>query len=554
MYIEGIGEPATSSMPYATYTSMKLDGRAGSERVRGEAWLDHQWGGSGAWAFTSTRRKRLIGWDWFGINLDDGSDLLLIVHRDMKNSRIISRCAVIRRPGKRPAVYRDFVIKPIGYWESPATQIIYPISWRIVIPELGADMIFRPLAEDQELSVFGLARSVWEGAGTVNGTVGGRQVTGRARLELHGYGYIFNVRSYFSSFSKKIDGCVESFFPKSIESSKIERFLGPPEWEHDASAYNETIARPVWDLMSRRGKQWRAIFNLFLLDALGMPHSPYIDLSSVIPELCHTGSLIIDDIEDNSKTRRGDTCVHLRYGLDVAINAGNTIYFLPFLLIAGHPALNDAQRVEIYKIVFRAFARSHLGQALDIYWSKVLSRRNLSRWNNDSFGDKILQMYADKTSAFVEAAAESACIIAGVDMKTRAACIRFARILGIAFQITDDILNFSVSPRWGKTSGEDLREGKTTYVIYRALNALKPADSARLEKILCIRHLRKDPAKLQTGVELIKKSGVLDTCREEAKAMVDEVWAEFSRQVPPSEAKTMLRVLASSLLEIVYES
>jgi geranylgeranyl pyrophosphate synthase len=554
MYIEGIGEPATLSMPYATYPSMKLAGKAGSESVKGQAWFDHQWGRSGAWAYTNTSRKRLTGWDWFGINLDDGSDLLLIVHRDMKNRRSISRCAIVRRPRKGPAVFRDFLIKPVAYWESPATQVTYPVSWRIVIPGIETDLVFRPLAEDQELRVFGIARSVWEGAGTVEGSVAGRPVTGRARLELHGYGYIFDARSYFGSFSKKIDACVESFFPRSIESNRLERFLGPPQWKHDASAYNETIARPVWDLMSRRGKQWRAIFNLLLLDSLGMPHGPYIDLASVIPELCHTGSLIIDDIEDNSKTRRGDMCIHLRYGLDVAINSGNTIYFLPFLLIAGHPGLNDAQRVKIYRIVFRAFARSHFGQALDIYWSKSMSRRNVSRWDEKSFGDKILQMYADKTSAFIEAAAESACIVAGADKMTRAACIRFARILGVAFQITDDVLNFSASPRWGKTSGEDLREGKTTYVIYRALKALEPGDGAHLEKILCTKRLRKDRSALQAGVELIKKSRVLEICREEAKTMVDDVWTDFSRRVPPSEAKTMLRLFASSLLEIVYES
>ncbi len=554
IYIEGIGEPATSSMPYATYPSMKLKGRVGSEVVKGQAWFDHQWGKSGAWLYTNTRRKRLIGWEWFGINLEDGSDLLLIVHRDMKSRRSLSKCAVVRKPGKRAEVIRDFAIKPLGYWESPATQVIYPISWHIVIPALDADLIFRPLAEDQEVRVFGIGRSVWEGAGRVNGTLGGRPASGDARLELTGYGYIFDARSYFSSFSKKVDGYVESFFPRSIESSGIESFLGPPEWKHDASAYNETIAKPVWDLMSRRGKQWRAIFNILLLDALGKPHRPYLDLASIIPELCHTGSLIIDDIEDNSKKRRGDTCIHLKYGLDVAINSANTIYFLPFLLIAKHPALKDTQRVEIYKIIFRAFARSHFGQASDIYWSKSLSGRNLSRLNDVSFGEKILQMYADKTSAFIEAAAETACIMAGADKATQAACIRFARILGVAFQITDDILNFSTSPRWGKTSGEDLREGKTTYIIYRALRALERGDRARLEKILCTKSLRNNSAMHREGVKLIKKSGVLETCREEAKCMVEKVWAEFSRHVPPSEAKTMLRLFASSLLEIVYES
>lgn len=553
IYIEGIGEPATSAMPYATYPSLRLEGKAGREPVTGEAWFDHQWGADGAWAVTKTRRKRLVGWDWFGINLDDGTDLLLIVHRDMKNGRSLSRSAVVRGRGKGPEVFHDLFTTPLCYWESPDSRVRYPVAWRIVIPRLQADLVFTPFAEDQEIRVYGGARAIWEGAGSVAGSFRRRHVTGRGRLELHGYGYIFDFKEYCGSFSKRIDAEVEAYFPASMADEDIRRFLGPPHWKHDASAYNEAIARPVWDLMARRGKQWRAIFNILLLDTLGVSHRPYLDLASVIPELCHTGSLIIDDIEDNSRMRRGDACIHLRYGVDVAINAANTIYFLPFLLIADHKGLDEDQRVQIYKIVFRAFARAHFGQGLDIYRSKTLSQERLSQWLKEDMGSKILQMYADKTSSFIEAAAESTCIIARVGPATRAACISFARTLGVAFQITDDVLNFSTSPKWGKISGEDLSEGKLTYVIHRAFQALAPQERKRLRQIFCSKRLREKEAHGE-GVALIRGSGALEACRKEAQVMVDEAWAPLSKLIPPSEPKIMLRMLCSSLLDIVYES
>ncbi len=71
--------------------------------------------------------------------------------------------------------------------------------------------------------------------------------------------------------------------------------------------------------------------------------SPYEQLLCVLTECIHNGALIIDDIEDDSLLRRGDTTIHLRYGVDVAINAGNTLYFLPPALVQEHPQLTDEQ-------------------------------------------------------------------------------------------------------------------------------------------------------------------------------------------------------------------
>ena len=73
-------------------------------------------------------------------------------------------------------------------------------------------------------------------------------------------------------------------------------------------------------------------------------------LLAVVPELTHTGTLIIDDIEDNATNRRGDACIHNRYGLDVAINAANMLYILPASLYSTHPNLTDGQRLAFYRI------------------------------------------------------------------------------------------------------------------------------------------------------------------------------------------------------------
>ncbi|MCI0469590.1 MAG: polyprenyl synthetase family protein, partial [Nitrospirae bacterium] len=224
------------------------------------------------------------------------------------------------------------------------------------------------------------------------------------------------------------------------------------------------------------------------------------------------------------------------------------------LMFEGHPHLTDRQRLELYKLMtIKVSVRAHFGQGLDIYWSKNMNVKNLSYWLKNSMAQKILQMYAYKTGAATEGVAEMACVIAGADASIRRAYISLGRAFGISFQIIDDINNFSSSSKWTKTCGEDLSEGKPTYVIIRALELLKPADKKHLQRIICTESMRKNPDILLEGIELIRKSGSLRLCREEAKAMIDKEWARFSKKVPPSEPKMMLRMLISSLLDLAYD-
>ncbi|HSM19644.1 MAG TPA: polyprenyl synthetase family protein, partial [Hyphomicrobiales bacterium] len=131
------------------------------------------------------------------------------------------------------------------------------------------------------------------------------------------------------------------------------------------------LARPIWDLLSRGGKHWRPIFGILLLQALGVEPAPYETMLAVIPELGHNAAVVIDDIEDASQTRRGEETIHLRYGLPTAINAANTLYFLPLLSISDHPHLTAGQRDAIYRLIIEMFVQAHFGQAQDLYWSKL---------------------------------------------------------------------------------------------------------------------------------------------------------------------------------------
>lgn len=287
-----------------------------------------------------------------------------------------------------------------------------------------------------------------------------------------------------------------------------------------------------------------------MLDALGVPREPYELLFSFMAELPHGGSLVIDDIEDNARVRRGQECIHLRYGLDVAINAGNTAYFLPLTLLRDYPHLSDAQRLELYRILSQVYVRAHLGQGQDIYWSRSLTPDRLRDWLNDSLGPKLIQLYNQKTASAVEGLAECACVIAGADAATRQACAEFGRTVGVAFQIVDDIVDFSTERINQGCAGRDLSEGKLTYVIFRALASLPPADRARLGEILCSPTLRNHPDTLAEGIGLVRNSGAPASCCREARALVEEQWQRLSAHLPPSEPKLILRVLCRFILSL----
>jgi geranylgeranyl pyrophosphate synthase len=306
--------------------------------------------------------------------------------------------------------------------------------------------------------------------------------------------------------------------------------------------------------MSRGGKRWRPIFGILLLQALGVEPGPFETMLSVIPELGHNAAVVIDDIEDASETRRGDATIHLKYGLATAINAANTLYFLPLLSVSNHPRLTAEQRDAIYRLFIEMFVQAHFGQAQDLYWSKLDPARRAALWQDERLGELILQAHAFKTAAVGRTTAEFVCIIADADPETRAACARFCESWGVAFQIVDDVNNFTRAPEWGKARGEDIVAGKFTFAIHKAVERLNGADKLRLMEILACEALRRTEAGLSEAIRLVEGSGALEACRRFAKDLMDKDWPALSGALPASRHKMMLRILLTKLIDVAVET
>ncbi|MBW2974164.1 polyprenyl synthetase family protein [Candidatus Woesearchaeota archaeon] len=177
------------------------------------------------------------------------------------------------------------------------------------------------------------------------------------------------MESILEEEKKIIDSYLEEALPRKFDRRWLDSALGEARWEHDIESYTKAIAEPGWELLGRGGKRWRPFLMLMSYRAVS-GRNDSVGSILALPELIHNGTLIIDDIEDSSSIRRGKRCVHKIFGDDIAINAGNSLYYLPCLLIARSRGLSHKVKVRLYETVMEEMVKLSLGQGTDIYWHR----------------------------------------------------------------------------------------------------------------------------------------------------------------------------------------
>lgn len=187
---EGVGvsfKDAGEASRYFSYTRMKASGRitwnGRTEKFAGEAWMDREFG---TWATTDDQK----GWDWFSLQLANGSELMVYNIRDRNgNPSSFSSGTFTNAGGVWTHLAReDFSVEVLASWRSPHTGAVYPSLWRLRVPRFDIDVKVSPVINDQELDTRGTTMIVyWEGACTVEGRQGESNVEGRAYVELVGY-------------------------------------------------------------------------------------------------------------------------------------------------------------------------------------------------------------------------------------------------------------------------------------------------------------------------------------------------------------------------------
>jgi predicted secreted hydrolase len=204
MAVGGKGETGLKSPTDMYYFSLTrcavggtVDTGTGPEKITGGAgWFDHQWGNS--WVASND------GWDWWGVQLDDGTDILFFRQRDLKTGRIFYPLATFMDKDGHQSVTKNIVFTPDpkSYWKSPKSGVTYPLGWTVAFPDHSLSLHIVAEVKDQEMPILGPGAGIWEGLCRVDATHGiilpSGQIspnqfyhftgTGVAYMELVGYG------------------------------------------------------------------------------------------------------------------------------------------------------------------------------------------------------------------------------------------------------------------------------------------------------------------------------------------------------------------------------
>ena len=227
--------------------------------------------------------------------------------------------------------------------------------------------------------------------------------------------------------------------------------------------------------------------------------------AAVAIEMFHNFTLIHDDIEDCSQMRRGKPCMHVKYGVPLALNAGDGLFMMVWREAL---SMKGAKREEAQERLLSAFTEVLEGQALELGWY------NEGKWGVSE--KEYLRMVGGKTGALIAVSCEVGGLLGGADERTCGALARFGAGIGIGFQIIDDVLNIvGDEKKYRKEIGGDIREGKRTLVTMRALSTLSGKKRQRLVKLL--KKEGKSDGDVLEAISLLKESGAPEKAMEYAK-------------------------------------
>jgi len=353
-----------------------------------------------------------------------------------------------------------------------------------------------------------------------------------------------DIEAFLEETAKKVDARIEKYIPRFLSEGSLLFKVLRPDYCVDFNALNRTISEPMWEFLDRGGKRWRPALFLLLYEAFGGEFVEDALDFAIIPEVVHNGTLIADDIEDSSEMRRGKPCTYRIYGLDIAVNLSQAMYFLPMIVLSDKRdriPINVARK--IYEVYIQEMMKLSIGQAIDIAWHRgLIPAEGLSE-------EHYLQMCAYKTGTLARMSAKMAAILAGLSDEAVERAGRFAESLGVAFQIQDDILDITgeeFARRKGGL-GMDITEGKITLMVIYTLRRADEVDRRDLLRILSM-HTKDESLKMK-AIDIMHKCGAVEYTKNIASRLVEDGWSRIERLIPREEDRKKVKMFAEYLIQ-----
>ena len=292
---------------------------------------------------------------------------------------------------------------------------------------------------------------------------------------------------------------------------------------------NPLLSEVLTYIKQRNGKMMRPILTLLMAKLFGEIN--YSALHAALSlELLHTASLVHDDVVDESDKRRGQSSVNAIYNNKVSVLVGD--YMLATSL--KHSAMTGS--IRIVDLVAR------LGQNLAEGEIIQLTNINASEFSEEVYYDVIRK----KTAALFTASAEAGAVaVKSSDEMVQNARL-FGEMIGIAFQIKDDIFDYYSSGEIGKPTGNDMSEGKLTLPALHVLNTL--GDEKMCQLAFRIKSLDATDAEISLFIDYVKKNGGIEYARQ---VMVD--YRNKALDLLPSTADTTIKDALTAYIDYVIE-
>jgi len=284
-------------------------------------------------------------------------------------------------------------------------------------------------------------------------------------------------------------------------------------------------------IIAAGGKRLRPALLLLTCGALGYRGEQRFNLAAVV-EFIHPATLLHDDVVDDSALRRGNATANETFGNPASVLVGDFLYSRAFQMMV------DAQDMRVMQVL--ADATNVIAEG------EVMQLMNMHNAALDEAG--YLQVIRSKTAKLFEASARVGAILAGSSTEIEEACATYGQALGTAFQVIDDVLDYTgEADVMGKNLGDDLREGKITLPLIAAMQRGTSSQKDIIREAIETGGV----SMLDQVVNIVQTTGALDVARLAATQEAQRASAA-AKQLPPSPHTECLIQLSSQLLTRQY--
>jgi geranylgeranyl pyrophosphate synthase/predicted secreted hydrolase len=533
-----------------------------TERLaEGSGWYDHEFGfvpkPHAALVPAEKPRRSETSWRWLSLQLEDGVDVSVFIITRRSDGEVLDNWTIVSDADGRRREYKDARLETLASWRSTRTFVEYPIRFRLTSRTARLAVDIEAVFPDQEVLTVISDPGFWEGRVSVRGTLDERPVSGKGWLECKGFRFR-DLGSFFNAVGAEVRARVATQLSTSPTADQLQGWLvrgqgpagDPGRYAQgvDSAEIVDSLIRPIREIVDRGGKGWRSYAALACIDVVGGDSRKFLHWLA-LPEMLHVGSLIVDDVEDDSSIRRGHPSCHVLHGVPIAINAGTAAYFL------GEPPVLDEdlppeKKLRIYRLYFDAMRAGHAGQAIDLKSADVLASRAVETGSSEELEARVLALHRLKTAVPAGMLARMGAILGGGSERQIEELGTFFEAVGLAFQIMDDVLNLRGFEGDLKVRGEDIRQGKLTLPVVKALGLLPKQRREWLWQTLSAKP--SDETRVKQVIDEIEQVGALFACVDLARDLVESAWARLDPVLEDSQFKVTFRAFGWYVLDRHY--